>query len=376
MIDLMDDPGGDSGTPQTHKGAATVAGIWFSATSNGDVALLPAQGATAGAIEHLSTPKAIDAIALSGVGSGLGGQDDKYDAFFAVGTTLYASSGTFGDYAHPSTDNGKTFQTVASSSTATPNAQWIWLSKDSAATWHLIDDIGNVWNSTTGPVATTSWTRTWQPEATPPVPDPVPAADCQSSWHQDYFAADSQRAFFVSSDGKTMIYNAGADGFVGVCRSTDSGNNFLPVTFPNPPNGSTGIPYVILFTSDKNGIAAYANDLEDANTSYVYYTADGGATWTLSTLPTMASQFALTSGFAAPDGQHLWVEGFTNDSPPKMVLWKSSDGGKTWKDVSAAITAANAGAMYKLHTGFALDANNIWVGGDNGGLAYSPSGGE
>ena len=152
-----------------------------------------------------------------------------------VGSTLYANSRYFGDLAYTSTDSGKTFQTTASSSNATPNAQWVWISKDTASSWHLVDDIGNVWTSTTGPVATTTWTRIWQPEATPPVPDPVPAADCQSSWHQDYFAADAQQAFFVSSDGKTMVYNSGAD-FTGVCRSTDGGKNFLPVTFPNPPN--------------------------------------------------------------------------------------------------------------------------------------------
>jgi hypothetical protein len=163
-----------------------------------------------------------------------------------------------------------------------------------------------------------------------------------------------------------------------MCRSPDGGNNFVPVMFPNPPNPATDTesPYVILFTGDKNGIAAWANDLEAANSAYIYYTADGGATWTLATMPTMASQFALTNGFAAPDGQHIWVGGFTNDSTPKLVLWKSTDGGKTWKDVSAALTAANAGAMDKLHSGFALDATNIWVGGDNGGLAYSPTGGE
>lgn len=379
MIDLMDDPGGDSGTPQSLKGNATVAGIWFGSTTGGDVALIPNSQASAGAIEHLSSAKAVDSIALSGLGAGTGAQDDDYDGFWMVGGTLYANSRNFGNLALTSTDNGKTFQSANSSIDGTPNAQWIWMSKDSAAAWHLIDEIGNVWTSTTGPVATTTWMRTWQPEGTPPVPDPVPAADCQAAWHQDYFAADPQRAFFVSSDGKTMIYNGGANDLTGVCRSTDGGQNFLPVTFPNPPNpvsGVTAAPYVILFTSDTNGIAAYANDLEPANSSYVYTTADGGATWTLATIPTMPAPFAITSGFAAPDGQHAWIEGFTSDSPPLMVLWKSSDGGKTWKDVSAALTVANAGTMYKLHSGFALDANNIWVGGDNGGFAYSPSGGE
>jgi hypothetical protein len=287
-----------------------------------------------------------------------------------------ANSSTFGSQVNVSTDDGKTFKTNTSSSMGVPNAGPIWMSKDSASTWHLVDDIGNVWSSSTGPVAATTWTRTWQPEGSPPVPNPLPAADCQKSWHQGYFALDAQQVFWASPDGTTMLYND-AEEFAGVCRSADGGKNFLPVQFPSPPNGSTGTPYVVLFTSATHGIAAYANDLLAANTAYAYFTDDAGATWSAAPLPsTLTTSFALTNGFVAPDGQHVWLGGFTSDSPPQMVLLKSADGGKTWQDISAAITAANAGQMYKLHSGFALDANNIWLGGDNGGLAYSPTGGE
>jgi hypothetical protein len=72
----------------------------------------------------------------------------------------------------------------------------------------------------------------------------------------------------------------------------------------------------------------------------------------------------------------VWLVGFSFQSSNTFPLvLKSSDAGSTWKDITAALASLpDSGA--KLHTGFALDANNIWVGGERGTLFYSPSGGE
>ena len=77
----------------------------------------------------------------------------------------------------------------------------------------------------------------------------------------------------------------------------------------------------------------------------------------------------------SPDGQHVWLVGSTIKSDARALLLKSSDGGKTWKDVSSKLAPLPAAAA-KFHTGFALDANNIWIGGEHGGLLHSNNGGE
>jgi hypothetical protein len=363
----------------SHKGNSIVTGIWAKDTTHGAITLLGADAtfSLGGAIEHLSGPTTIDKIALPGYGNGFNMQNASMLGFFVTPIGLLAAN-DFGDQIFQSTDNGSTFTTLKTSLSGTPNAPQVFMGKDSAGVWHEMDDIGNVWFSATAPSATATWTRTWQPEATPPDPDPVPPQDCQMSFHQGYFNADAQQIFTMSADGKTMMYTT-SDPAPGVCRSTDGGKNFLPVAFPNvPAAASMQEPYVLLMTTATHGIAAASNDLLDD--AYAYTTDDGGATWKAATLPTTVTmagvQAAIVSGFAAPDGQHVWLVGFSFQSSNTFpVVLKSSDAGSTWKDISASLATLPASAT-KLHTGFALDANNIWVGGEHGALFYSPSGGE
>jgi hypothetical protein len=379
VVDLVDETLPDT-TVIHYKDTAVVSGIWFKDTSHGVVSVYGGNkdGFTAGgAIEHLASATKVDKIALSG-NAAFGGQDGDFFTFFSTPLGLIAAS-NFGDSIVVSNDDGATFKIGPASTSGTPNAQQVWLSKDSKGAWHELDDIGNVWLSSSDPGPSSTWTRTWNPEAVPPDPNPVPAEDCQQTFFSGYFAKDPQRVFWASSDGQTMVYPRGyGDNPAGVCRSTDGGHNFLPVDLPNPPADSAlSAPYVILFTSDTHGIAARSNDLDSLG-AYIYTTDDGGATWTAATLPsilTTADQnVAITSGFAAPDGQHVWLVGFQG-SNTKALLLKSSDGGKTWKDLSAKL-GMMSDTYQKLHTGFALDANNIWVGGDLGQLYYSPTGGE
>jgi photosystem II stability/assembly factor-like uncharacterized protein len=198
------------------------------------------------------------------------------------------------------------------------------------------------------------------------------------SFHNGYFPDDPQQVFWVSPDGATMIYGNPDSGVgFGLCRSTDGGKNFVPINLPNLPPNVLYSPYVILFTSATHGLVASAEGTEPASTAYAYTTDDAGATWNAASIPaaltTGSQSIAFTNAFAAPDGTHAWLGGFTDSG---LLLLKSSDGGKTWSDVSAALNALDKGASYKLHSGFALDAHNIWIGAENGGLFYSPTGGE
>ena len=57
-------------------------------------------------------------------------------------------------------------------------------------------------------------------------------------------------------------------------------------------------------------------------TAKIWATADGGATWTTTTFPHLAS-----AGFAGRDGSLIRVFGNGDDGP---VMITSSDGGVTW----------------------------------------------
>jgi len=376
-ITLMDETGA---SPESHA-QDVVTGIWFQDLQHGVVSLVSSGGQGSwGALESMTSPTHISGIALSGHGSGFDGQDDDYHGLIPTPVGVVALT-SFGQYFVSSANGGKSFTSVAYSVDQTRNVPAIWISEDTTHYWHWITDVGVVYNSKTalpnGPSATADWSAVWDPEGTPQIPDPIPAGDCQSQFHQGYFADDSQKVAWVSPDGKTQMFvNVGLSG---VCRSTDSGANFLPIEFPNTPTVGTGEePYVLFMWDATHGIAAHANDYQDGG-SYVYYTADAGATWTAGTLPASinvtGAHAYLSSGFGSSDGKALYLIGSTIVSDAAVLLLKSVNGGADWTDISAKARALPAGAA-KFHTGFAFDKDHIWIGGDYGSLMYSATGGE
>ncbi len=365
-----------------HPLNSIVTGVHFTDLEHGVIALHgdSQTSSDGGALQYLDAPDHVAGTALEGAGAGLDGQNESWVGLSDTPLGLIAF-GTFGQQLYLSTDAGRTFTTSTTSAAQVPNARSYWLDADSAGAWHLMDSIGNVWISPTPPGPEATWTRTWQPEASPPQPDPVPEGACTFSFHQGYFAFDAQQSFWVSSDGQTMMYGSGLDsGPSGVCRSTDGGLTFVPVAFPDPPGEGDDIPYVIVFADDAHGIAARANDTQDG-AAYVYTTSDGGATWTAGDLPDVFDEpgvrAALVSGFCAP-GQidRCWLVGFKG-TDSQGVLLRTDDGGATWTDLSAGLAPFMDTYFYlKLHTGFALDTEHIWIGGARGALLYSDRGGE
>jgi hypothetical protein len=361
-------------------GGDTVAAIWFHDTTHGAVATIAAEDVVAGSIQRMTGPTTIAGVAYTGHHTGFLMQDQSFNSLYATSGGLIAG-GDFGDQFISSADNGVTWTNIERGNAASGNIPPIWVSKDASGTWHYADNVGGVWRTTDTPGPAAAWTRTWQPEANPPDPDPVPPEDCQDAFHAGYFAFDPQQVFYVSPDGMTMMYGAGLGDYPsGVCLSTDGGLSFKPVAFPSPPSASNlQVPYVLIFSDPAHGIAAYANDLNDG-AAWIYTTSDGGATWAPSMVPASVNapgaETYVSGGFFAPDGQHVWLVGSTlAGSGAQAVLLKSSDGGHTWKDISDPLRALAASEV-KMHTGFALDAKNIWLGGDGGAFFYHPNGGE
>ena len=383
LIDNASDPN----TRVVH-GDNTVTGIHFDDLTHGVVALhAGAVGDTGGAIEHLNSPATVDAIAYEGAGNCGAHQDCSFLQFNQTPLGLVAYI-TFpgADYFVFSSDKGATWAPVLASLTHTPNGSQVFIGADASGIWHAMDSVGNVWSTMTPamPSSVTKWTKTWQTDTTTwggqdPNANPVPTTDCQDSFHQTYYAVDAQQAFWMSPDGKTMLYpNVNRPG---ICRSTDGGFEFQPIDFATNQMLAKE-PYAIFFTTATHGVAASSNDVLD-NTGYVYVTDDAGATWKPGTLPASVnvagSQTAIVGAFASPDGSAIWLVGFSGSSAVLPLLLKSTDGGNTFKDISAALDQAVVASnvhLSKLHAGFALDRDHIWVGGNNGGLFYSPTGAE
>jgi len=152
-----------------------------------------------------------------------------------------------------------------------------------------------------------------------------------------------------------------------------------------------------------------ANGSVGAASQEIAYSDDGGATWTTVAVGASATELALHSGaLFALDYRHIWL--CTNEAN----VWFSSDGGLTWTDQNAPAPGANEGLWYihfvDEHYGWAvggfrttptglliqttdggehwalatsepqvelgtcvavLDANNVWVGMDDGDLWYT-----
>jgi hypothetical protein len=109
---------------------------------------------------------------------------------------------------------------------------------------------------------------------------------------------------------------------------------------------------------------------------YVYTTADGGMTWTAATsLPQPPAggdptSWGFSSAFYAPDGMHVWIVGTYGQGHMTLqpALWRSTDGGRTFTDASMSLKnwmmmQPNTTILDGFWASFALDANNIWIGG-------------
>ncbi len=241
----------------------------------------------------------------------------------------------------------------------------------------LVRDTGVVSRTTTKPGPNAIWDDSWAPRAIPPIPDPVPADQCQSGPDSQNVPAVAQ-ATYVSQDGQFIAYTASPDYDPQICISTDGGVSFFPKILPGvaedvlfaPPTG-------VVFTSATNGITWHATNIYPG-AAYIYRTTDGGETWAKVELPAevASKSLELKHAFFAPDGQHGWLVGYNYDNSIALML-KTSDGGASWKlsggDLAAKVSDAGGG---KLFTGFALDEHHIWVGGEYGIFAANAAGGE
>jgi photosystem II stability/assembly factor-like uncharacterized protein len=103
------------------------------------------------------------------------------------------------------------------------------------------------------------------------------------------------------------------------------------------------------------------------NSSHVFRTQDGGSSWMEVTPPEVAASESDVSSMAAvgffPDPQTGWVTYHANlptSVPLNPVVWKTTDGGRTWKSSSPLSTAGLMETFSVSDITFS-DANYGWV---------------
>jgi hypothetical protein len=356
--------------------ATTVTGFWFSSSSNGVVSFAE------GLVEHFSAPTTIDAIALDGSGKLPGPADDSYYGF-VPGTSLgLVVRNSSAKSLVTSSNMGTSFTYAASYGTLsgapptiTLDFPLLWLGEDASNKWHVAVGAGggDVYSSPTAPGPSAALTDTWHPEGVVTVPATLPTADCAAFVTNGYYSTQPGQVFAATTDASSILYSSGSS----ICRSSDGGKNFVDVSTHITPStfNATSTPWTYTFTSPTVGIGVYGSEADAPGTAYVLYTTDGGDNWTVGTLPASAANMvSLIGTFAAPNGTLFIVGG-----GPSLVLYDSADGGKTWTDLSTKLnTWASTldNPPLRLETGFALDAQHIWVGGDSGFIAYTATGGQ
>lgn len=148
----------------------------------------------------------------------------------------------------------------------------------------------------------------------------------------------------------------------GVCISTDGGHSFRHSAFASVPSDAG--PVGVVCTSTERCVAI-GGLRTIASSVYVFTTnnasAGAASTWTRATTPTLGDDVELRGVFFAPDATHGWIVG--SATPASPLLLETVDGGATWTNVTSALRGRADGV--RLHSGFALDATHIWVGGEH-----------
>jgi photosystem II stability/assembly factor-like uncharacterized protein len=233
----------------------------------------------------------------------------------------------------------------------------------------FVRDTGVVTVSNDAPGPSASFQDVWAPAATQPIPDPVPADECQIGPRGSGLPR-THDSVYVSADRQLIAYTANEDTQAPeICISNDGGRSFFPHRLAVPEAAAEYTPTGVVFTGPMIGIAWFAQPTAG---TYVKRTSDGGKTWGDVALPSAvaSSDLELPTGFFAPDGQHGWLAGFDHGASRAVVL-ATSDGGASWTTVAGVADAVDAFHGGKLYSGFALDATHIWLGGEGGVVMHN-----
>jgi hypothetical protein len=291
---------------------------------------------------------------------------------------LYATA--TGDATQPS--NWTMVRTGMSEGSFLPGNSQEAMQVDANGNWLFLSHQGYVYSGTGSPGPTMNWTKIWSPTAEPPIPTnflTMLSAD-PTLCDQDVttsMAPHTNENAWISPDLSIVLYPSGGINQAGaadpgVCISLDKGVTFHLAHLPDLPLTQTSPGPTAITCLDNNRCFAFSGLSFQPGTGYVYYTTNAmqgaASTWTKATLPAgfaTSDSAQLRTLFFAPDGIHGWIAGMYNRVP---LLLRTTDSGHTWTDVSVQVQAATS---ERLWSGFALDADNVWLGGEYGAFLYT-----
>jgi len=152
-------------------------------------------------------------------------------------------------------------------------------------------------------------------------------------------------------------------------QTTDGGHSWSSVILPGQPapNSSTALSDVgpinvnaMSCPSTQLCIASTSVSFAHGNSSIVWRTDNGGATWTVGSLPN-----GLTSvgPISCPDTQHCWIVAWPTSGGVDSLLLESSDGGASWINRSPQGLPSST----TWDTASCPTVNNCWLAGKTQG---------
>jgi photosystem II stability/assembly factor-like uncharacterized protein len=371
---LLDD-NTDPDNPGWHEGRSLVTGVRFTSLDDGVVTVAADNGGMAGGAVFGARADEVTEIRFAGRDSICSTGPSDFHGLAETPDGMVALTEACALVA--SHDGGRTFAAARMGGGGDPLALEKTLGlRVTGAGSVIVRDTGVVSRSASAPGDAAIWEDVWAPAAIPSIPAEVPANMCQDGPVSDQVPVEPQAAY-IGPDGGFIAYVADPEGEPPqICISRDGGRSFLPSPLDVGPQVA---PIGVLFMGDQVGseqvgITWYSNTFAAADT-YLRRTTDGGATWTEVAVPSELAgvRLNLRHLFFAPGNTVGWLVDYNLDTREPLLL-KTRDGGATFEVLHSGL--ADALPDVRLQTGFALDADHIWVGGEQGGLAYSSSGGE
>jgi hypothetical protein len=361
----------DSSRPDrvvNHKGLDVVTGIYYESPDKGFIVSQEGGNEVRGGAVFTANRSAVTAVAFSGDGTGL----RLLGSIDFTGLERTANGYIAMAYANDvisSTDGGATFKIAKNGAPDDFGIEPVMAYQVTSTGTTLVRDTGVITVSSDAPGPDATYADVWAPNATQPIPDPVPPNQCQIG-PRGAGLPRTHDSVYMSADRQFIAYTANEDTqSPEICISHDGGRSFFPHVLDVPEAAEDFTPTGVLFTGPMTGIAWFAQPIAGA---YIKRTTDGGNTWGNVTLPgaVASKDLELPAGFFAPDGQHGWLAGFDHDSSRALLL-ATTDGGASWATVAGVADAVDAFEGGKLYSGFALDATHIWIGGAGGLLMHN-----
>ena len=190
----------------------------------------------------------------------------------------------------------------------------------------------------------------------------------------------------ISISSSTILFavNKNNSTYGGIYRTTDSGTNWSLVASVLPTTGYRRIALVQDPSNSNTVYAAYQSEntgSPDYGLKGIYKTTDGGATWTqLSDPPTLAS----TSSRSYLNTQGWYDNVIAVDPHNSSNLYaggvdmvKSTDGGSSWSQLTFWHSSFGTPVVHADHHVITFDPNtaNVVYGGNDGGIYKTTNGG-